>query len=250
MCTYINVLVTLQVPSLSPGAQRAGKGKVEYPPCSTSKLKIVFGILPWIFRVKEEKISTSIMVLENKSQEASKAKRCFWGWCLASMGPCQVPCWVLTGSSQRLASCPHLSFCHAQGDKQQQAGLKGDFLHSAAKTIISSCFPATCQKWFIGTGMGQTGGGTSGARAFYWYVLLCSQVFWRSCALLGVASHSWCVCGSSVLIRKGMTVKIFLGWMCTSSYWVTHWNIQCLNSDEWPVEPGKYIFAKILLADV
>lgn len=158
MCTYINVLVTLQVPSLSPGAQRAGKGKVEYPPCSTSKLKIVFGILPWIFRVKEEKISTSITLLENKSQEASKAKRCFWGWCLASMGPCQVPCWVLTGSSQRLASCPHLSFCHAQGDKQQQAGLKGDFLHSAAKTIISSCFPATCQKWFIGTGMGQTGG--------------------------------------------------------------------------------------------
>lgn len=26
-----------------------------------------------------------------------------------------------------------------------------------SKTIISSCFPATCQKWFIGTRMGQTG---------------------------------------------------------------------------------------------
>lgn len=55
----------------------AGRGKVGYLQCSNSKLKIVFGILAWIFRVKEKKSSTSIKLLENESQEVSKAKRCF-----------------------------------------------------------------------------------------------------------------------------------------------------------------------------
>lgn len=75
--SYLTSAVTLQVPFLSAGARMAGRGKVGYPPCSNSKLEIVFGILPLVFRVKDEKISTSIELLENKSQEASKAKRWF-----------------------------------------------------------------------------------------------------------------------------------------------------------------------------
>lgn len=59
------------------------------------------------------------------------------------------------------SGCPRLSFCPGSG-RQTTAGRVKRWLPAlCSKTIISSCFPTTCQKWFIGTGMGQDeGGGT------------------------------------------------------------------------------------------
>lgn len=52
--------------------------------------------------------------------------------------------------SQQLACCLHLFLCHVFFKRQTTAGrLKGGFLCSRAKLSIRSCFPATCQKWFI-----------------------------------------------------------------------------------------------------
>lgn len=149
------------MPSLSRGADGAWMAegwKVGCPQRSSSKLKVVFEILCCIFRVNEEKLRTGIKLFENGHWEARKAKTCFWGWCFAGMGPGQVPCCVLTRSSRRLACCPHLSFCHGSGRQTTADRVKRWLPVLRSKTIISSCFPTTCQKWFIGTGMGWTRG--------------------------------------------------------------------------------------------
>lgn len=118
--------------------------------CSNSKLKIVFGILAWIFRVKEEKISTNIKLLENESQEASKAKRCFFRVMLYQHGT----------TSDSLLSFDRIfltagmfstSVLLSRSGRQTTAGRVKRWLPAlCSKTIISSCVPATCQKWFIG----------------------------------------------------------------------------------------------------
>lgn len=120
---------------MGPGWQE--KGKVGYPQYSNTELKIVFRRLPRIFRVRK-KISTSIKLLENCSQEASKSQKVFFegdSKNIANQVRFPAEFWPDLPKGWHVV---HLSFCHAQGDKQQQAGLKGDFLHSAAKPSLAA----------------------------------------------------------------------------------------------------------------
>lgn len=245
------ILVILQMPFLPCGGWMAGKGNVGNPQCSSSKLKIVFGILPWSFRVREEKN-------QYKHQAA-------WKWVPGSIQSQKVffegdalPAWDHIGFPAEFwpdlpkgASMLSASVLLSRSGRQTTAGRVKRWLPPlCSKTIISSCFPHYLPEVIYRHWGGTDGGGTNGARAFYQYVVLCSQIRWANCALLGVDCHSWCASGSSVLIRKRMTVQMCLGWVCASSHWVMHWNTQCLSSDKWPVETGEYIFAKILLAGV
>lgn len=69
-----------------------------------------------------------------------------------ALGPGQIPCWVLTGSSQGLAVLS-TSVLLSRSGRQTTAGRVKRWLPAlCSKTIISSCFPTTCQEWFIATG--------------------------------------------------------------------------------------------------
>lgn len=122
---------------------------------------------------------------------------------------------VLTRPSRWRACCLHLSFCHGSG-RQTTAGRVKRWLPALrSKTVISSCFPTTCQKWFIGTGVGRDGagrgGGTPGARAVYWFVLFCPQIRRVSCALLGLDVALDLLAALLCSLERGWLLKCALG---------------------------------------
>lgn len=100
--------------------------------------------------------------------------------------------------------CP---FVTAPGDKQQQAGWKGDFLRSAAKLSLAAAsqLPARSDLWALGwAGAGE---GTAGARAHCQFMLFCPQIhqvscyaggwMWRwTCVQLFCAHQKWDDCSN------------------------------------------------------
>lgn len=152
------MLVLLQVPFLSPGAQMAEGVKVGYPEYSDSNSKLSLGYLPgflgWRRKISAQASSCLIM----NPRKHPKPKGVFLRVMFCQHG---------TRSDSLLsfdrifpaAGMLSASVLLSRSGRQTTAGRVKRWLPVlCSKTVISSCFPTTCQKWFIGTGMGQTGG--------------------------------------------------------------------------------------------